>query len=113
MIKNVKYLLLGVLGLAVIGCGKEEAKEVVSWPPATINFICTHGAGGDTDYNTRLIARKLEAKLGVPVVVTNVTGGNGSIAMTQYKDADMTLLNLLQYLEDNLENVLLLMQNLL
>lgn len=88
MIKNVKYLLLGVLGLAVIGCGKEEAKEVVSWPPATINFICTHGAGGDTDYNTRLIARKLEAKLGVPVVVTNVTGGNGSIAMTQYKDAD-------------------------
>ena len=95
MIKNVKYLLLGILGLAVVGCGKEEAtKEIVSWPPATINFICTHGAGGDTDYNTRLIAIEEdedmdeEKELGVPVVVTNVTGGNGSIAMTQYKDAD-------------------------
>ena len=88
-IKNMKYLFLGILGFIVVGCGKEEtSKEVVSWPPATINFICTHGAGGDTDFNTRLIARKLEKELGVPVVVTNVTGGNGSIAMTQYKDAD-------------------------
>lgn len=58
----------------------------IDWPNTTINFICTHSAGGDTDYNARLMARMLEEKLGVSVVVTNVTGSNGAIALTQYKD---------------------------
>ena len=57
-----------------------------AYPNQTINMICSHGAGGDTDYNTRLISRMLESRLGVSVVVNNVTGANGSIALTQYKD---------------------------
>ena len=57
-----------------------------TYPSQTINMICSHGAGGDTDYNARLISRMLEKKLGVSVVVNNVTGANGSIALTQYKD---------------------------
>ncbi len=57
-----------------------------AYPNQTINMICTHGAGGDTDYNTRLISRLLEKRFGVSVVVNNVTGANGSIALTQYKD---------------------------
>ncbi|MBU3827550.1 MAG: tripartite tricarboxylate transporter substrate binding protein [Candidatus Anaerobiospirillum merdipullorum] len=57
-----------------------------AYPNQTINMICSHGAGGDTDYNTRLISRMLENRLGVSVVVNNVTGANGSIALTQYKD---------------------------
>lgn len=58
-----------------------------AYPSKTITMICTHGAGGDTDYNARLISRLLEKELGVSVVVSNVTGANGSIALTQYKDA--------------------------
>ena len=50
-------------------------------------MIMTHGAGGDTDYNGRLISRFLEKKLGVSVVPSNVTGSNGGIALAQYKDA--------------------------
>lgn len=64
----------------------EKTEEPLDWPKQTINIICTHGAGGDTDYNARLISRLLEEKLGVSVVVNNVTGSNGAIAMTQYKD---------------------------
>ena len=58
-----------------------------NYPSKTITMICSHGAGGDTDYNARLISRLLEKELGVSVVVSNVTGANGSIALTQYKDA--------------------------
>ena len=57
------------------------------WPNAPINIICTHAAGGDTDYNARLMARMLEQELGVSVVVNNVTGSNGAIALGQYKDS--------------------------
>ena len=63
------------------------ASAADNYPSKTINMICTHGAGGDTDYNARLISRLLEKELGVSVVVNNVTGANGSIALTQYKDA--------------------------
>lgn len=62
------------------------ADDAANYPNGTITMICSHGAGGDTDYNARLISRKLEEKLGVSIVVTNVTGANGSIALTQYKD---------------------------
>lgn len=66
----------------------EPTKEAapLDWPKNNINMIITHGAGGDTDYNARLISRLLEEKLGVTVVPTNVTGSNGAIALEQYKD---------------------------
>ena len=58
------------------------------WPNQDITVIVTHAAGGDTDFNARLMCRLLEAELGVTVVPTNVTGAAGSIAFTEYKDAD-------------------------
>lgn len=67
---------------------EEQASGEIDWPTKTINFAVTHGAGGDTDYMARLLARKLESKLGVSVVANNVTGSNGAICMTEYKDGD-------------------------
>lgn len=63
-----------------------EAPTTLDWPKRDISFICPAGAGGDTDYNTRLMARALEKKLGVSVVTTNVTGSNGAVCLNQYKD---------------------------
>lgn len=63
-----------------------DTADQLDWPKRDINFICPAGAGGDTDYNTRLMARALEKKLGVSVVTTNVTGSNGAVCLTQYKD---------------------------
>lgn len=63
-----------------------DAPQQADWPKRDISFICPAGAGGDTDYNTRLMARALEKSLGVSVVTTNVTGSNGAVCLTQYKD---------------------------
>lgn len=84
--------IIALLGLAasVFATGKADAGKAADpaaeWPKQPINVIVTHGAGGDTDYNARLISRYLEKKLGVSIVVNNVTGANGNIAMAQYKD---------------------------
>ncbi len=82
--KKLFALLLALCLLAASACAFAES----GWPTRDITIICTHGAGGDTDYNARLMARYLEKKLGVAVTVTNVTGSNGNIAMNQYKDGD-------------------------
>lgn len=87
----IKKVLLGIIAIMLLtGCqlGGEnnKAEKTDEWPNKNINIICTHGSGGDTDYNSRLMARFLEKKLGVSVVVNNVTGSNGSIALEQYKD---------------------------
>ncbi|MBR6571852.1 MAG: tripartite tricarboxylate transporter substrate binding protein [Clostridia bacterium] len=81
--KKFTAIVLSLLLLIVCALASAEA-----WPPKTINMIVTHGAGGDTDFNARLISRLLEEKLGVTVAVTNVTGSNGNIALSQYKDGD-------------------------
>lgn len=83
---KIKQTLMTAIAVATLACsGMAAAAD--NYPSKTITMICTHGAGGDTDYNARLISRLLEKELGVSVVVNNVTGANGSIALTQYKDA--------------------------
>ena len=73
-------------GSADSSTAEPAATPEIDWPKNNITMIMTHGAGGDTDYNGRLISRMLEKELGVSVVVNNVTGSNGAIALSQYKD---------------------------
>lgn len=87
--------IIALLTSFLVGCGSPSSPSTGSdnpgesdnWPNKTVNIVMTHGAGGDTDYNARLMAKYLEEYFGVPFVVTNITGGNGSIAMTQVKDS--------------------------
>ena len=86
----------------IAGCGGSEDKsasgtDVDSYPNKPITMIVTHAAGGDTDYNARLLARLLEEELGQPVVPNNVTGANGSIALEQYKDGDTDGYTIIHY----------------
>ncbi len=84
-------IVIGACLLAAAGCGSGSERaggDVGNYPNKPINLIVTHGAGGDTDYNARLLARLLEKELGQSVVPNNVTGANGSIALEQYKDGD-------------------------
>jgi len=74
-----------VLSLGFFSCTEEAQGDPENWPTRGITVISTHGAGGDTDFNARLISRFLERDLGVPVTVVNVTGGNGNIAMSQHR----------------------------
>ncbi len=84
-------IVIGACLLAAAGCGSGSERaggDVGNYPNKPINLIVTHGAGGDTDYNARLLARLLEKELGQSVVPNNVTGANGSIALEQYKDGN-------------------------
>lgn len=67
---------------------KGGAADVSKYPSKPVTMIVTHAAGGDTDFNARLLARLMEKDLGQPVVPNNVTGANGSIALEQYRNGD-------------------------
>lgn len=57
------------------------------WPTRPVQVIVPAGAGGDTDFNARQMARVFEKITGKPMVVTNVNGGGGTIAMSQVQGA--------------------------
>lgn len=62
----------------------EQKADMPQWPGKNINLIVSMSAGGDGDTLTRLLAVELEKELGATVVITNVEGGNGSVAMDQF-----------------------------
>lgn len=93
MKKLILQIIFMTIMLVMVGCessqndvSEKSSNNKADWPTKSINMIITHGAGGDTDYNARLISRFLEKELGVSVVPINVTGSNGAIALAQYKD---------------------------
>lgn len=47
------------------------------FPEKGLTLIVAYGAGGGTDTTARLLAKDLEASIGQPVTVKNVTGGGG------------------------------------
>lgn len=50
------------------------------WPARTIRMLVGTAAGGSPDIIARILAEKLGDRLGVPVVVENVTTGAGAVA---------------------------------
>lgn len=57
------------------------------WPQKPVKIVVPFGAGGDTDFNARLLAKYLEPELGVSLPVINVSGAGGSIGARQVHDA--------------------------
>ena len=63
------------------------AADDTKWPTKPVQVIVPAGAGGDTDFNARTMARFFEKITGKPMVVTNVNGGSGTIGMSQVENA--------------------------
>ncbi len=53
------------------------------FPTKAVNVIVTFAPGGTLDTATRILATKAEKFLGQPVLVSNVGGGGGSVALAQ------------------------------
>jgi len=53
------------------------------FPTKPVNVIVTFAPGGTLDTATRILATKAEKFLGQPVLVSNVGGGGGSVALAQ------------------------------
>lgn len=65
-------LCLLALALALAGAGTVEAQ----YPSRPIKWIVPYTPGGITDSVTRLVAQRLEASLGQPLVIENKPGAN-------------------------------------
>ena len=78
----VSTLVAGGLALWSCACGAADA-----WPTRPVRFIVTLGPGSGVDIGARLIADKLSARWGQPVVVENRPGGDGILAITGFLGA--------------------------
>jgi len=75
--------LLGILIVALTtwACG-HASSSAQSWPTRPVRFIVPLGPGSGVDITARMLADKLPAKWGQPVVVENRPGGDAIIAIT-------------------------------
>lgn len=86
LLKNTKRLIgLMVAGVMVAGSGVSAAAP--AYPTKPIQIVVPVKAGGDTDYNARVLASFVEKYIGKPVVVVNVDGGATVSGMKQVLDA--------------------------
>lgn len=83
----VSLFMLVMAALFVFASGGKEAAGATNWPEKPINIVVAFGAGGNSDINTRAIAKHLQKELGQPVVVTNVSGSGGTIGANQVKES--------------------------
>ena len=73
----MKWLFAAVLSLAsAIACAQQ-------FPTRPVTLISPFPPGGSTDTTARIIAEAMGGSLGQPVVVENVGGANGSIALAR------------------------------
>ena len=76
---TIKRLLMSaVLGLGLFGHVSADAQ---TYPSQPIRLIITNPAGGLPDTVARIFGRRMEEKLGQPVVIENRAGANGTIAV--------------------------------
>ena len=76
--KVISSVVLGVLFVLVpVFCFAQD------YPTKPVNVIVTFAPGGTLDTATRILATKAEKFLGQPVLVSNVGGGGGSVALAQ------------------------------
>jgi tripartite-type tricarboxylate transporter receptor subunit TctC len=79
----MRHFLVAVALLA--GCSLAAAQ---GYPNKSIRMVLPYPAGGGTDALGRITAERLSDRLGVPVVVTNVPGGSGTVGSEQVRRAE-------------------------
>ena len=76
------------LGAAIFAVPHADAQTSgQSWPQRPVHFIIPLGAGSGVDITARMLADRLAAKWGQPVVVENRPGGDAFIAITAVLNA--------------------------
>lgn len=83
LIKSFAFVLLIMLLGACSDTGVSTDASGDDYPNKPIEVIVPAGAGGDTDLNTRIMAKYLEEELGQSIVISNVAGAGGSTGINQ------------------------------
>src|SRR5262245_5855135 len=71
--------LIGIALAAVLGAITSAAAQ--TYPSRQITMIVPFPPGGSTDVTARIMAERMRPLLGQPVIVENVGGAGGSIAL--------------------------------
>jgi tripartite-type tricarboxylate transporter receptor subunit TctC len=77
--KFTRRLALAAVASAALALSASPASAQAPYPSKPITIVVAYPAGGDTDVLGRIMAEKLSARLGQPVVVENRTGAAGTI----------------------------------
>jgi tripartite-type tricarboxylate transporter receptor subunit TctC len=78
--------MLRILALVVAAFGLAAPVQAQSLD-SPLHIVVGYAPGGSTDRVARIVGDKLQAKLGVPVVIDNKTGAGGRLAAQQVKAA--------------------------
>src|SRR5690348_7929010 len=71
-----RFVALALVTLAGIACAQAQ-----TYPSRQITLIVPFPPGGSTDVAARIMAERMRAPLGQPVIIENVGGAGGSIAV--------------------------------
>lgn len=88
VMKCAMVLLAGLLIANATTATAASGDADFKWPTKAVELVLPASAGGDTDFNARTLGKYFRKVAGVPLVVTNMTGGGGSIATSHVKDAN-------------------------
>jgi tripartite-type tricarboxylate transporter receptor subunit TctC len=69
---------VGAVAFAVLAAATPAAAQD-NWPSKPITYVVPFAPGGNTDTLARIIAQKLSASIGQPVVIENKPGAGGNI----------------------------------
>jgi tripartite-type tricarboxylate transporter receptor subunit TctC len=75
-----KVLLLAAALCALAPCVLATPALAQSWPERTVRLVVPYPPGGNVDGAARIVANRLQEKLGQPVVIENKAGAGGLIA---------------------------------
>ncbi len=71
-----------ILGAAVAAFASPAFSQPAPYPTRNIEIIVPYGPGGSTDIVGRIVAQKLQERLGQNVVVLNRPGASGTLGLT-------------------------------
>ena len=77
--RQILQLAAGALATPAIA----RLAQAQTWPNRPITLVVPYPPGGPTDTIARLLAERMRAPLGQPVVVENTSGAGGTIAVTR------------------------------
>ena len=80
--KSMKLIVALVLAV-VLSVSMLSVGFAADYPTKPITLICGYSAGGSSDLLCRILANSLQEKLGVSVVVENLTGGGGWVCWNE------------------------------
>lgn len=79
----MKFSQLLKAALALAGATVVAIAHAQSYPTKPISMIVPYPPGGPSDFFARKLQPEVSAKLGQPVIIDNIGGGGGSIAMSK------------------------------